>query len=58
MLQYAHGFPFDPTSNCWRSETGRLQQLLYLNPHPTGQPIKDLPIKSSVVRSGAKTPLG
>jgi hypothetical protein len=35
--------------NCFRSETGRLQQLLYLNAHPTGQPIKDLPIRRKVL---------
>lgn len=30
--------------NCLRGQTGRLQQLLYLDPQATGVPIKDLPI--------------
>jgi len=39
-------------ANCWRGETGKRQQLLYLNPDADGTPIKELTeIQTNVIQA-------
>jgi hypothetical protein len=36
--------------NCFRGQSGQWQRLIYLNPNPTGTPIKDQPVARKIPR--------